>query len=79
MYFIDTDLNSNYVYVIPFSQIEGREYVIRCNNLYEAQKVKSDLISKRVRVPINNEEQFELKEYFEKLGKKLAIYIRKGA
>ncbi|WP_034721708.1 hypothetical protein [Bacteriovorax sp. DB6_IX] len=79
MYFIDTDLNSSKVYVIPIKQIEGREYVIECDNLYLAKKVKNDLLMGRLRIPINNEEQFLLKEYFEKLGKKLAVYTKKGA
>ena len=79
MYFIDTDLNSNLVYVIPIKQLDGREYVIECPNLYEANKVKSDLTSNKIRVPINNESEFELVRYFEKLGKKLAVYKRKGA
>jgi len=79
MYFIDTDLNSSKVYVIPIKQIEGREYVIECDNLYLAKKVKNDLLMGRLRIPINNEEQFLLKEYFEKLEKKLAVYTKKGA
>lgn len=79
MYFIDTDLNSNFVYVIPMQQIAGREYVIECKNLYEAQSLKTDLTVGRLRMPIKNEEEFELVREFEKFGKTLNVYKRKGA
>ena len=74
MFFIDTDLITNIVYVIPFRQIPGREYVIACQDRYSADRVRGRLIKGDLRSPINNEEQFEVKEYVDKFGKSLTVY-----
>lgn len=77
MFFIDTDLRSNLVYVVPLKQVEGREYTIRCENRVEAQKVKALLTKGDLRSPINNNEQFEKVEVVEKFGKSLTIFRAK--
>lgn len=74
MYFIDIDIRTSVVYVIPYKQIKGLEFTIACENRYRAEQVKALLTSGELRSPIKNNEQFKLFEQFEKFGKSLSVY-----
>ena len=74
MFFIDTDLITHIIYVIPFRQIKGREYVIECKDQHSGERLRAKLLKGDLRSPINNEQQFRVKGYLDKFGKSLTVY-----
>ena len=75
-FYIDKDLRTSKIYIVPFSQKKDHAYVIECSHIHEAENLLRKLNYLGLKPPLENSSDFERVDTYKEGDQRMVAIFR---